>query len=81
MAERTVSIAIQREQDAFAAKTALRNFTRIVGFSEQENEELLLVVSELASNLIKHAHGGQLAFKILEETGNRKGIEIESTDD
>jgi len=81
MPDGTVSIPIQREQDAFAAKTALRNLARIIGFSERESEELLLVVSELASNLIKHAHGGQLAFKVLEDAENRKGIEIESTDD
>ncbi len=50
-----------------------------IGFDIQESEEIAIAVSELASNLVKHAQGGHLILTPLED-GGRLGIKIESQD-
>jgi anti-sigma regulatory factor (Ser/Thr protein kinase)/serine/threonine protein phosphatase PrpC len=50
-----------------------------IGFGPTETEEVALVVSELASNLVRHAGGGMLEMTAV-EAGNRKGIQIEAID-
>ena len=49
------------------------------GFNETKVGEVDIVVSEIASNLVKHAGGGQLLVKLVEESG-MQGIEILSID-
>lgn len=49
------------------------------GFSENKVGEVDIIVAELASNLVKHAVGGQLLVKQIEENG-LPGIEIISID-
>lgn len=61
-----------------AANTA-REFARSAGFRREECDEVALAVMELASNLVKHARGGQLRFSLIEE-GERRGLEIISED-
>ncbi|MCL4531982.1 MAG: ATP-binding protein [Actinobacteria bacterium] len=48
-----------------------------IGFEERAVEEIILVVSELATNLVKHAGGGVLTLTPL---SSPDGIEIESLD-
>jgi anti-sigma regulatory factor (Ser/Thr protein kinase) len=50
-----------------------------IGFDIQESEEIAIVASELASNLVKHAQGGRLTLTLLDD-GGRPGIKIESQD-
>lgn len=61
-----------------------RRFARItaaeLGFSTAAAEEVSLVVSELSTNLIKHAGGGQLVFKPVARAG-KAGLQIEATDE
>lgn len=49
------------------------------GFNENKVGEVDIIVAELVSNLVKHAGGGQLFVKLVEENG-LKGIEIISMD-
>jgi anti-sigma regulatory factor (Ser/Thr protein kinase) len=49
------------------------------GFSEHKIGKIDLVVAELVSNLIKHAGGGRVLVKLIEENG-LQGIEIMSVD-
>lgn len=49
------------------------------GFSENKVGEVDIIVAELVSNLVKHAGGGQLLVKLVEEHG-LPGIEIISID-
>ncbi len=65
-------------------KIRVRNKARIIakeiGFIKEKTiEEIVITVSELASNLIKHAKGGKIVINSLEEKG-KKGIQIESID-
>ncbi|HEX2606944.1 MAG TPA: ATP-binding SpoIIE family protein phosphatase [Flavisolibacter sp.] len=49
------------------------------GFSENKVGEIDIIVAEMVSNLVKHAGGGQVLVKLIQEQGN-KGIELISID-
>ncbi|HJW17908.1 MAG TPA: ATP-binding SpoIIE family protein phosphatase [Flavisolibacter sp.] len=49
-------------------------------FKEHKVGEIDIIVSEMVSNLVKHAGGGQLLVKLIEE-GGIQGIELISVDD
>ncbi len=49
------------------------------GFCETETEKAAIIVTELASNLIKHAGGGSLLAQIVTQ-GNANGLELISLD-
>lgn len=49
------------------------------GFSEHKVGKIDIVVAEMVSNLVKHAGGGQVLVKLMEENG-LQGIEIISMD-
>jgi anti-sigma regulatory factor (Ser/Thr protein kinase) len=51
-----------------------------IGFGEVACEEIVLVVSELGSNLVEHAGGGTLKFAALQD-GDRHGMQIEALDE
>jgi anti-sigma regulatory factor (Ser/Thr protein kinase) len=51
----------------------------LAGFSSTKIAEIDIVVAELVSNLVKHAGGGQLLVKLVEERGIQ-GIEIIAID-
>ena len=81
----TVSPAVQEAipvsdiGDLSSARQAARSMSRAIGFDERAVEEIALVVSELATNLVKHAKGGVLWLRRNEEAG-RTGIQIDSED-
>jgi anti-sigma regulatory factor (Ser/Thr protein kinase)/serine/threonine protein phosphatase PrpC len=74
-----VTLRISGPIDIRIAEEAARRLSAAVGFSSGECEEVALAVTELASNLIRHAGGGTLS---LEPTSReaRQGIKIESAD-
>jgi len=73
------AIPISEVGDLSAARLAARSMSTAIGFDEQAVEEIALVVSELATNLVKHAKDGILRLKRSEEAG-RTGIQIDSED-
>src|SRR5262249_7103177 len=54
-------------------------YAQLLGFAATDCDEIALVVSELASNVIKHATGGIFQFTSLER-GGRTGLCIECED-
>lgn len=74
-----VTIGVASQADVKRTQEAVRRFAETIGFSETEREELTLVGTELASNLMKHAEGGVIRLHLL-QTGDRLGIQIESED-
>ncbi|XHX75935.1 MAG: ATP-binding SpoIIE family protein phosphatase [Stenomitos frigidus ULC029] len=75
------SIAIvinESSQTGEARRTALALADRL-GFKETERGKLGIVVTELANNLIRHAHGGVLLLRAIEQA-TTLGIEILSLD-
>ena len=73
------SIEVFSSSDLIAARNAARALAAAIGFDETAREEVALAVSELASNLVKHARGGQLTLTPLAQ-GGRAGIQIETVD-
>jgi anti-sigma regulatory factor (Ser/Thr protein kinase) len=69
--------------DSFGGKKEALDFTlalgRDAGFGAKELEELALVASELASNLIHHAKGGELIVTHFKKDGI-DGLELETKD-
>jgi len=72
-------IAISHPDDISQAREATRLLAVEIGFDAVSCEEIAIVTSELASNLIKHAQGGSLRLAA-SGAGERVWIQIESQD-
>ncbi|MHC1760090.1 MAG: anti-sigma regulatory factor [Negativicutes bacterium] len=76
----TVSnIEVRSQWDIRAAKLLAEQVATGLGFDPQERDEIAIVISELGSNLIKHAGRGFIAVSALSDNG-QMGIQIESLD-
>lgn len=73
-------IRVSNLLDVRQAEATARSFAGTLGFSQDDCEQLALVVSELGSNLVKHAHGGTIQLRDI-ATAGRAGIEIDSEDE
>lgn len=69
--DRSYFAILKKEIHAIATKA---------GFSVKRMGELDIIIAELVSNLVKHAGGGQLLVKLVEQNGIQ-GMEIISMDD
>jgi anti-sigma regulatory factor (Ser/Thr protein kinase) len=56
-------------------KKEIHAIAKAIGFSTQRRAEVDIIVAEMVSNLAKHAQGGQLLVKLVEDNGI-EGIEI-----
>lgn len=72
-------LEISQSTDIAAARRAAKALARAEGFDETASEEVAIAVSELGSNLLKHAGQGRLMVTRLRQAG-RTGIQIESVD-
>jgi len=70
---------VKHSTDLSALRQVSKTTAAAIGFSERESEEIVLAVSELASNLVRHAGGGMVILTPLSNDG-RSGIQIESVD-
>ncbi len=62
-----------------AARSAAQAAAATLGFAQEACQEIAIVMTELATNLIKHARGGTLTMMSLSEKA-RVGLQIESLD-
>ncbi|MGZ8288220.1 MAG: ATP-binding SpoIIE family protein phosphatase [Telluria sp.] len=62
-----------------AARRASGEMARRLGFSETRAGQLALVVTEAATNIVKHAREGEILFRTVEQIG-RKGVEVLAID-
>jgi len=72
-------VSVETPGQARSAALAARTLAESIGFTPAASEEIALATSELASNLIKHAGGGDIELKRLDSAANT-GIEIVSQD-
>ena len=72
-------IQVSQSSGVAAARQAATALAEAMGFVEQDSAALTLAVSELATNLVKHAQGGMLTLTSLVEEG-RVGLQITSQD-
>lgn len=73
-------LTVEHSSDVSVARRMAKSFAVSAGFNEKEIEEIALVASELASNLVRHAKSGLLLFVLLNDAG-RSGIRIETIDE
>ena len=74
-----VSVAIAQPAQVKHATHLARSYAVSIGFSSNDSDEIALVVSELGSNLIRHASGGTIKLSQV-ESAERVGIRIETED-
>lgn len=72
-------IQVVHASDVAVARRAAQALATAIGFAEQGSEEVALAVSELATNLVKHARGGSLTLTSLVD-GERVGMQVTSQD-
>lgn len=72
-------IEVSEAGDVGKARQASKTIARALGFGPVEREEVGIAVTELASNLLKHAGEGRLTLLPIRES-DRVGIQIESVD-
>ncbi len=74
-----IRIRVKSSPDVLSALRAAKEMAGIIGFDDKAIEEISLVAKELATNLIRHAGGGELQFSAISE--NRiNGLQIVSKD-
>jgi anti-sigma regulatory factor (Ser/Thr protein kinase) len=74
-----VEAGVTWQGDVLRAGELGRGFSASLGFPAAQCDEIGLVVTELASNLIRHAPGGTITMGHV-TTSERTGIEIQSVD-
>ncbi len=75
--------AVEDPSQVASTRRAVLEFARQIGFSDERAGQAALIVSELASNLTRHAKGGEILFRpIHRDNGARapEGIEILALD-
>src|SRR5215475_994540 len=74
-----VTVKVSHTAEARSASKAARSLAENLGFPSTACDEIALVASELAMNLVKHGGGGELVVIPLDSTG-KTGIEIVAED-
>jgi anti-sigma regulatory factor (Ser/Thr protein kinase)/serine/threonine protein phosphatase PrpC len=75
-----VTVPVQATSDVRRARDAAFGLARELAFTERVREEIALVVTELATNLLRHAKHGVITVSAT-ESGPRRGILIQSDDE
>lgn len=79
--ERRVEITpVSEDLDVFEARRAARRIATAVGFSRRAAEELVVAVSELATNIVKYAPAGEIAVEAIEDAERGPGIRVTARD-
>jgi anti-sigma regulatory factor (Ser/Thr protein kinase) len=66
--------------DAYAARRLVRDMARAAGFDRAGTQELEIVVSELASNIVKYGTSGSLDITTIDDPGFGPGLAIVAED-
>ncbi|MFB3854743.1 MAG: SpoIIE family protein phosphatase [Vicinamibacterales bacterium] len=74
-----IRVRVEDATQVGEARRAAAQVCEVVGFDAGRSGQVAIVVTELATNLVKHAHGGELLMGPLEGHGV-SGIEILSVD-
>ena len=73
------TVEVNHDSSVGEARRAARTMAADLGFRPEACEEIAIAVTELATNLIKHAGGGTITLAPLSE-GGRVGLEIVVSD-
>jgi serine/threonine-protein kinase RsbT len=78
--ERSCVVAVSLQREVERVRREARTTATRIGFGREEAEAVALAVSELATNLVRYAPGGELLVAAC-SNGTKTGIAIESRDD
>lgn len=70
-----ISITIRDEPDVVIARTEAKYLAREIGFDQVDQSRIATVASELAVNILRHAHQGIMNASLLQQNG-LLGLEI-----
>jgi RNA polymerase sigma factor (sigma-70 family) len=73
-----VSIPIRSDADIVAARQAARELASRVGFSRTDLTLIATAVSEVARNIVRFAHSGQIVVELLDHP--RRGVQVTAQD-
>lgn len=77
---RATRTLVRDDLDVFEARWAARGVAAAAGFTRREVEELVLAVSELATNIIKFAPPGEIRVERIDDPERGPGIRITARD-
>jgi serine/threonine-protein kinase RsbT len=72
-------LEIRTDADGTRAALEATLYSRAAGFDEVNSRLIATAVSELARNILKYAHSGEVQLRRV-EGGNGRGVEIEAVD-
>jgi|SRR5580704_14277216 anti-sigma regulatory factor (Ser/Thr protein kinase) len=78
---RTEAVRITTDAHVFAARAAVRERAEALGFGRIERDELVIAVSELASNILKYGIRGEITVSVLNDPDHGPGLRIEARDE
>jgi anti-sigma regulatory factor (Ser/Thr protein kinase) len=68
------------DADVYGVRRGVRAFAGTLGFGKIAREELVIVASELASNILKYGVRGEITIQLVYDDSGRPGIEIAAHD-
>jgi serine/threonine-protein kinase RsbT len=74
------SYPVRDESDVFESRRAVRRLANQLGFPALAREELVIVVSELGSNILKYGVAGDLTFETVHSERHGIGIQVTARD-
>jgi len=74
------SLPVATEGDVVLARQTGRTLATKLGFTGSDPMFVATAISEIARNIIVHAHRGQIVLRVLHKDG-RSGIEVVATDE
>ena len=74
------SLRVETDTDMLAARSAVRRCAQDLGFTSKDIAELVIVVSELVSNILKYAGRGAIVVAPMNDPGQGIGVHIAAFD-
>lgn len=75
----SLSLAVRAREDVLWAKQEAKRFAQAMPFSPDDLARIEIALSELASNMVKHAGGGRLTIQRIQRD-DREGVLIIAKD-
>jgi anti-sigma regulatory factor (Ser/Thr protein kinase) len=72
---------VEHDVDVFGARRAAREVAEAVGFSRVGCVEIVIVASELASNILKYGVRGSVQIEIVDDPARGEGLRITAFDE
>lgn len=77
----SVSCVVNSDSSLYAARLLVRGFAAKAGFEREVVEELVVIVSELVSNILKYGKRGRIELSRLDPAEGAAGIVIVAEDE